>query len=70
LAVPRRVFTVSHVEFSVDRLKWLLKHRDIVGGLKFFEEPPVLRFFVGRLKPIGPWMERLSEKFKKDFGEV
>lgn len=68
LAVPRRVFTASHIEFAVDRLKWLLKNRHLVHGLKFFEEPPVLRFFVGKLKPVDEWMEKLVTKFKKDFG--
>jgi len=69
LAVPRRVFTVSHIEFAVDRLKWLLKNRHLVHGLKFFEEPPVLRFFVGKLRPVDDWMEKLVTKFKKDFGK-
>jgi tryptophanase len=26
LAVPRRVFTMSHIEYAVDRVKWLLAH--------------------------------------------
>lgn len=69
LAVPRRVFTVSHIEFCVDRLKWLLRNRDLIGGLKFIEEPPVLRFFVGKLAPVNNWAEQLVMKFKKDFGE-
>src|SRR5690606_27536290 len=55
LAVPRRVYTVSHCHYITDRLEWLLKHRDLVGGLKFREEPPVLRFFLGKLEPIGDW---------------
>jgi len=34
-----------------DRLKWLHANRELVGGLKFVEEPKVLRFFLGRLAP-------------------
>jgi tyrosine phenol-lyase len=69
LAVPRRVFTISHVLFVVDRLKWLIKNRHLIGGLKFIEEPPVLRFFVGKLGAIDNWDEKLLNAFEKDFGE-
>ena len=66
LALPRRLFTLSQVEYAIDRLHWLFLNRDIVGGLRFTEEPPVLRFFTGRLEPVGDWPQRLIEKFKKD----
>ena len=66
--MPRRVYTMSHIEYVVDRLAWLHKHRDLVGGLKFVEEPPVLRFFFGRLAPLDDWGKQLAEAFKKDFG--
>jgi len=29
----------------------------------------VLRFFFGRLKPVGNWTELLVKQFRKDFGE-
>jgi tryptophanase len=69
LAVPRRVYSMAHIEYVVDRLKWLHEHRDLVGGLKFIEEPPVLRFFFGRLAALNDWGSKLAEAFKKDFGE-
>ena len=50
LAVPRRVFTMSHFQYATDRLKWLHEHRDMIGGLEFYEEPPILRFFGGKLE--------------------
>lgn len=68
LAVPRRVYTMSHMEYVTDRLKWLLEHRDLVGGLKFRSEPPVLRFFTGKLEALNGWSKKLVEAFKKDFG--
>jgi tyrosine phenol-lyase len=68
LAVPRRVYTMSHLEYVVDRLKWLYQHRDKIKGLKFVEEPPVLRFFFGMLEPLDNWGAKLAEAFKKDFG--
>ncbi len=68
LAVPRRTYTMSHIEYVVDRLKWLMEHRDIVKGLKFYEEPPVLRFFGGKLAPTDNWGAKLAQAFEKDFG--
>jgi len=67
LAVPRRVFTLSHIKYAVDRLMWLYENRDLIGGLRFTDEPKMLRFFFGRLEPIGDWQEKLVEKFKEDF---
>jgi tyrosine phenol-lyase len=69
LAFPRRVFTLSQTEYIIDRLNWLYKNRELVGGLKFVEEPPVLRFFTGRLAPVDNWPEKLVAKFKSDFGD-
>jgi len=69
LAMPRRVFTLSQVKYVEDRVKWLYANRDLVGGLVFEEEPKLLRFFVGRLKPNSDWTERLIAKFREDFTE-
>lgn len=68
LAVPRRVYTLSHIEYTVDRLTWLYQHRDLVGGLRFAHEPPVLRFFFGRLEPIDDWGTKLARAFEAEFG--
>jgi len=69
MAVPRRVYSMSHINYVVDRLEWLLHHRDLVGGLKFYSEPPVLRFFTGKLKALNNWGQRLADAFAADFGE-
>ncbi len=69
LAFPRRVFTLSQTKFVIDRVKWLYENRDLVGGLEWVEEPPLLRFFMGRLKPVSDWTEKLVAKFKADFGD-
>ena len=69
LAFPRRVFTLSQIKYAEDRIQWLYDNRELIGGLEWIEEPPVLRFFVGKLKPIGDWVEKLVAKFREDFGE-
>jgi tryptophanase len=69
IALPRRVYTVSHIEYAIDRINWLYKHRNLIKGLKFVFEPPVLRFFDGRLKAIDNWGEDLAVAFKKEIGD-
>jgi tryptophanase len=69
LAMPRRVFTLSQVKYVADRLKWLHANRHLVGGLKFVDEPKVLRFFLGRLAPTSDWPAKLVAQFRRDFGE-
>jgi tyrosine phenol-lyase len=69
LAVPRRTYTMSHIEYAVDRLAWLHKHREMIHGLKFVQEPPVLRFFFGRLAPVDNWAVELAAAFKAEYGE-
>ena len=68
LAFPRRVFTLSQTEYVIDRVKWLYDHRDMIGGLRFIHEPKTLRFFTGKLEPIGDWPEKLVKAYEKDFG--
>jgi len=60
---------LSQTMFLIDRLHWLFENRNLVGGLKFVEEPPVLRFFLGRLAPTSDWPLKLMAKYKADFGE-
>ena len=66
LALPRRVFTLSQVKYAVDRITWLYENRDLVGGLQFVEEPATLRFFLGRLAPIGDWPMQLAQALEKN----
>jgi tryptophanase len=68
LAIPKRVYTLSHITYVVDRLTWLYENRELVGGLRYVEEPEVLRFFFGRLEADSDWMDRLVAAFRRDFG--
>jgi tryptophanase len=69
LAVPRRVYSVSHIDYVVDRIDWLYKNRELIGGLKFYHEPPVLRFFTGKMNALDNWGAKLVAAFQKDFGK-
>ncbi len=68
LAVPRRVYTMSHIQYAVDRIAWLYEHRDLVKGLRFVEEPPVLRFFFGKMSAVDGWDVDLARAFEERFG--
>ena len=69
LALPRRVFTLSQVKYAVDRISWLYQNRRLIEGLVFEEEPEILRFFFGRLKPVSDWKNKLTARFRKDFDD-
>lgn len=69
LALPRRVFTLSQVRYTIDRLRWLYENRSLIGGLRFIEEPKIMRFFFGRLEPTTDWPMQLVRKFREDFGD-
>jgi tryptophanase len=69
LALPRRVFTLSQIRYTIDRIDWLYQNRHLVGGLRFVEEPEVLRFFYGRLEPVSDWQQQLVTAFRRDFAD-
>jgi tyrosine phenol-lyase len=69
LAMPRRVYTLSQVNYVIDRIGWLYENRRLIEGLRFTEEPKILRFFFGRLEPVSHWQNILLENFREDFGD-
>ena len=69
LAMPRRVFTLSQVNYLIDRVTWLHENRELIGGLEWEEEPEILRFFYGRMRPTSDWPQALLAKFREDFGD-
>lgn len=70
LAIPRRAFTIGHIEYVAERIAWLHKHRELIGGLRFVQEPPVMRFFFGMLEPVGgDWGKKVVDAFQADFGK-
>ncbi len=52
LAVPRRVYTVSHIQYVADALIQLYKNRKSVRGLKIVHEAPQLRHFTVRMEEL------------------
>jgi len=69
LAFPRRTYLRTHIDYAVDRIVWLYEHRDLVKGLRWVYEPPVLRFFLGRLEDIDGWGKVVYEKYRSELGK-
>jgi tryptophanase len=48
LAIPRRVYTQSHLDYVVEAVLEVYKRRDSIAGLKMIYQAPVLRHFTAR----------------------
>jgi tryptophanase len=52
LAIPRRVYTQSHIDYVSEVIIDVFKRRPQIKGLKIIEEAPILRHFTAKLKPV------------------
>jgi len=52
LAIPRRVYTQSHIDYVVEVILGVWKNRAQIHGLKLSHEAPFLRHFTARLEPV------------------
>lgn len=52
LAIPRRVYTQSHIDYVVKVMVHLAERKDKLAGYRLVYAPPLLRHFTARLEPI------------------
>ena len=52
LAIPRRTYTQSHVDYVIEVCEQVASHADELRGLRIVEEPPTLRHFTARFEPL------------------
>ncbi|MEJ2633987.1 MAG: tryptophanase [Calditrichia bacterium] len=53
LAIPRRVYTASHLDYVAESLIRIKEKRDQLKGLRLVYEPPFLRHFTALMEEIG-----------------
>jgi len=52
LAIPRRVYTQSHIDYVVEAIIEVFEQRDSLRGLEIVSEPPALRHFTARFREL------------------
>ncbi|MBE7442607.1 MAG: tryptophanase [Flavobacteriales bacterium] len=52
LAIPRRVYTQSHIEYVIETFEEVLKTKNEAKGYKITKEPQFLRHFTSHFKPL------------------
>jgi tryptophanase len=52
LAIPRRVYTQSHIDYVAEVIIEVFNNRQHITGLQITEEAPTLRHFTAKLTPI------------------
>ena len=53
MAIPRRVYTQSHMDYVIEAIRYVFERREKLGGFKIVDEPPALRHFTCGFEPIG-----------------
>jgi tryptophanase len=51
LAIPRRVYTQSHIDYVVEAILEVNERKNDIVGLEIVEEPPFLRHFSAKFRP-------------------
>jgi len=52
LAIPRRTYTQSHVDYVIEVVRWVAERASTLRGYRIAEEPPALRHFTARFEPL------------------
>jgi tryptophanase len=52
LAIPRRVYTQSHIDYVVEVVLWVAAHATDLRGMRIVEQPATLRHFTARFEPL------------------
>jgi tryptophanase len=52
LAIPRRVYTQSHIDYVIEVVQEVYANRRKLKGFEIIEEAPVLRHFTAKFRPI------------------
>jgi len=52
LAIPRRVYTQSHIDYLVEAILEVNERREQIRGFEILSQPRFLRHFTARFRPL------------------
>jgi tyrosine phenol-lyase len=52
LAIPRRVYTQSHIDYLVEAILEISDRKKELRGFEIVDAPPFLRHFTAKFKPV------------------
>ncbi len=52
LAIPRRVYTQSHIDYVIEVIRGVAERAASLGGMRIIEQPTALRHFTARFEPL------------------
>ncbi|MGH2484294.1 MAG: tyrosine phenol-lyase, partial [Candidatus Limnocylindria bacterium] len=52
LAIPRRVYTQSHVDYVIEVARWVAERAGELRGFRIVDQPRALRHFTARFEPL------------------
>jgi tryptophanase len=52
LAIPRRVYTQSHVDYVIEVIRWVAERAGELRGFRIAQQPATLRHFTARFAPL------------------
>jgi tryptophanase len=52
LAIPRRVYTQSHIDYVIEATIEVFQRRNELRGLRIIDEPPALRHFTAKFEEV------------------
>ena len=52
LAIPRRVYTQSHIDYVIEVVRWVAQRAAELPGYRIVEQPAQLRHFTARFEPV------------------
>jgi tryptophanase len=52
LAIPRRTYTQSHVDYVIEVVRWVAERAGSLRGLRIVDQPAALRHFTARFAPL------------------
>jgi tryptophanase len=57
IAIPRRRYTQSHIDYVLEVCARIVDRRDLIGGMEMSVRPPFLPHFTAQFEPLEGWVD-------------